>query len=1047
MSPDPFGVDDGTAGAPPPPSVMEVANALASEVEQTAAEAEQAAQEVAAEVSADIGPAYSDAYLQVSLIVGTVDNALTAALAPLDQTLNAIVGPVDAALYEAETAIFDSGISPATTTTQQEVELADPTGEALVNRILEGNPELFATPDEVTDANPLDPPADQPAEEPPPPGGIPDPPLPEPEPPPPPVPPAPEPGSFLPGDEVPNVPTGEQAEPPPVVPPPYPPPGAVDYSLPYGPGYDCPAEVRDLPELTIISELPPFGVRNFLVVPPVLADDTGAGVVWQYGWPVPADLSPTGLMVGGLEAPPLNRVPGDFLYFSFFSPPPGDPERRSSHAVWACTRYTANGPQGSSPPPVSPPPVVPPPPVSPPPVSPPVSPPPVSPPPTVPPVSPPPPAGVVPYDGPSPAGIYWGDADACAKAQTIVDKGNGEVNPVGSDFGTGPGFGWADVVEIGTSPGLYVARGVLDGLNAIKDTIFSDPPTSKAEATKQVIGSGLVQTVLRELLPIETPNIGAAMYMLPRIASAKMAERLTGVPVDWLAQQWVYTLQYACPQLIPSQPEVDAMYLGNRITIGVWECLTRANGNIPELFSKALETKSTRAGVSELVALFNRGIFTSEDAFLKRMRELGVVEDGRAAEFVELSKQVPTFADIVRLMVRDAADDSVAALYQYDKDFTDKFKGDLVKWARINGITPDIAKLSWRAHWEIPSYTQLSEMVHRFSPDRPEVVAHLNAQPEQSTQNPLGPGWTGPPVVTLEAAREALEINDMAPAWVGPLIGISYSPITRTDATRAYNVGFFDKTKLYWSYRAVGYNADDAQTLADFAETEKAKRVSNVSGVWTVRKVISRFKAGAITRPVAQALLTPSIPDEPTRTRILDGAEGEADADSKLAQIKSIKRAYMYGVMDAEALDNSLSLLGLEVWQRQTYARQWTAERDGRLKEPRVAQLCQWFTHNLINQNEYFTRLMRLGYTADDAAKIASVCSSDNTARLSKQAAVAAEKARKEQERVLKDFLKALDEERKEIQAEVDRLKKQQKELEEQIKQQQEAAGQTGGGS
>ena len=83
----------------------------------------------------------------------------------------------------------------------------------------------------------------------------------------------------------------------------------------------------------------------------------------------------------------------------------------------------------------------------------------------------------------------------------------------------------------------------------------------------------------------------------------------------------------------------------------------------------------------------------------------------------------------------------------------------------------------WGAHWQLPSITQLNEMLFRG-------------------------------VISRETWGNYVRFNDFVPAQIDNLARISYSPFTRVDSRRMYRLGVLTDQELLQSYADVGYYAD-----------------------------------------------------------------------------------------------------------------------------------------------------------------------------------------------------------------------------------------------
>ena len=161
------------------------------------------------------------------------------------------------------------------------------------------------------------------------------------------------------------------------------------------------------------------------------------------------------------------------------------------------------------------------------------------------------------------------------------------------------------------------------------------------------------------------------------------------------------------------------------------------------------------------------------------------LKDRYIADIMELRYQLLGASDYIRFAVRDVYDAAARQKLTLDQDFPPGLAPKLVAL----GYSDQDAKDAWAAHWELPSPTQVYEMLHRGK--LPEGV-------------------------TVE---DYLKSADYAPIWRQSLVDISYNPITRTDAKRMYKLrGDFDA--LVANFRNNGYNEQDSKDLAEFTRED-----------------------------------------------------------------------------------------------------------------------------------------------------------------------------------------------------------------------------------
>ena len=250
----------------------------------------------------------------------------------------------------------------------------------------------------------------------------------------------------------------------------------------------------------------------------------------------------------------------------------------------------------------------------------------------------------------------------------------------------------------------------------------------------------------------------------------------------------------------------------------------------------------------------------------------------------DLADQFLGASDYVRFAVRDAFDDNVAARDRTDEDYP-AVLGPLL---RALGYRDEDAKAAWRAHWELPSPSQAYEML-----------------------------WRG--LITEAELQDYLRQADYAPRWRPMLQSISYNPITRTDAKRAFKLGLggFDEARLKQAYMDLGYKSTDADTLVaftklDVGEEARQERELLVGPIRT--QALNMYRARRITEDeLRQVLANLKYPTEIVDRYVAD-IRFARDADHRDEVAAAVKGAFTKALRSRDdtraiLLANSLLLL------------------------------------------------------------------------------------------------------------------------------------------
>jgi len=170
----------------------------------------------------------------------------------------------------------------------------------------------------------------------------------------------------------------------------------------------------------------------------------------------------------------------------------------------------------------------------------------------------------------------------------------------------------------------------------------------------------------------------------------------------------------------------------------------------------------------------------SLDDLSTELRKIGVHPDYHNV-YKELAHPIPPVADIITMAVREAFTPAIAARFgQYEG-----LPAEFVSWVGKKGLTKEWAERYWAAHWSLPSPSQGFEMLHR--------------------------GIIGADDLSL-----LLRALDIMPFWRDKLIEMAYTPFTRVDIRRMFNIDVLTETEVTTAYKAIGYSAANADKLTQF---------------------------------------------------------------------------------------------------------------------------------------------------------------------------------------------------------------------------------------
>lgn len=435
---------------------------------------------------------------------------------------------------------------------------------------------------------------------------------------------------------------------------------------------------------------------------------------------------------------------------------------------------------------------------------------------------------------------------------------------------------------------------------------------------------------------------------------------------------------------------------------------------------------------SQLASMRRRGLI-SQSEYNRGMREVGYLEQPVVDNLFKLSENYPSLSDIVRFMVRDANDESIEFWPQSDEIFKQKYGKELQDWARFQGIPDTVAKFAWRAHWQIPSPSQLFEFWHRLR---------------------YNPAFGGKEKM-LEQIKSALTQQDILPFWHDHYLAISFRPLGVRDVRRAYQIGALKDKDVLDSFINLGYSDENSEILRDFNyrlkilaldghklirkwtkfdlsydevknkllkygytedEIKLAMRESALLFAdsyvakqfqrddiskdefhtklydWDVpvyqiepiikivasrkigHKVLKSYAIGMVDRADAINKIIESGIIAETGRAWLDEIEDSVKQANVVACQRGIKRRYLSGDLDKQESVTALINSGTVLDYANNLVSGWDCEKTSIGKTVTAVKLCGWLERGAISSTEFTRRLTNIGYSKVDASLMLDDC-------------------------------------------------------------------------
>lgn len=516
-----------------------------------------------------------------------------------------------------------------------------------------------------------------------------------------------------------------------------------------------------------------------------------------------------------------------------------------------------------------------------------------------------------------------------------------------------------------------------------------------------------------------------------------------------IVQKWIGTLppastamlQYSeawlCPWLLPSASEAERLFFSGVIDEQTATNLGRLNGRCDDTTRSLLDAGQSRFDPSTILSLYWRGLWDSRRAAAE-LRARGYTDDGAFQTLESASRYLPGPTDVLRFLIRDVADLRIVQQFDLDAEFRDKFdNGDerIRKYAESQGIDREVLEYYWRAHWTIPSPTQLGTFWQRLRPGRTLDSPRADRIGLRQVIPEWSPRANPKLVVDEQAIKDALAQQDILPFWRDKFLAVQFNPLTRVDARRAYDIGVLTVDDVYESLIQDGYREEDALVLTEFATKEKNLGIRNTEAARLFSlglaseddtradltdlgyspQAITNFLAREIRAKMRSARALPEFAefvsgnvDEPELRialedrfyrpdqvdEIIESAKRLGRARFRGACTSAAKTRFLWGELDADGARKQLIGFGWSVWAAEEIVNGWKCELAVSDRLPTVRQLLNWIELGVINAADFRERMRRLLYSDEDIDRF--LAQAIEAANL--KAGKAIEKAIKEQE-------------------------------------------------
>jgi len=319
---------------------------------------------------------------------------------------------------------------------------------------------------------------------------------------------------------------------------------------------------------------------------------------------------------------------------------------------------------------------------------------------------------------------------------------------------------------------------------------------------------------------------------------------------------------------------------------------------------------------------FLRGIMTAEEHD-RYLQSLGV-KDGDIERLKELYFYIPSPGDLVRMAVREAWADETAKMFGYDEEFPEEF----AEWAEKQGMSRDWAKKYWRAHWEIPSPTMGYEMLHRG-------------------------------IISERELDTLLKTADYPTFWREKLIKLSYSPYTRVDIRRMYQLGILTAEDVFKAYKDIGYDDERAGNLTEFTVAGASQSEKDL----TKSEILRGYKYKILSAEEAKEALMKMGYDEAEAEYYITLQDYQEEKERKEDLVKRTKTEFTKGIIDRNEVFKRLGAANLNSKEIEYYLSIWDTTKETKPRQPSLTDLKTMFKARVIDEGTFRDELSNMGYS------------------------------------------------------------------------------------
>jgi len=432
-----------------------------------------------------------------------------------------------------------------------------------------------------------------------------------------------------------------------------------------------------------------------------------------------------------------------------------------------------------------------------------------------------------------------------------------------------------------------------------------------------------------------------------------------------LSRQWSYFLNSALPNRELAPAELIELYYKGIIDEKILKDRLRVHGFDEKKTNELISIQKRLLTLEELVVAKWRRLI-SEEEFIAYAKKHGISEED-LKRFEAVRKFYPSPSDFIRFAVRDVFNPTIVEKYGYDEEFPEQ----IVEHVKKAGMEPEQLKWFWRAHWDLPSPTQAYEMLHRLNPE----VLKIRASAYEKM------GLKAEDIKTdLNTVRELLKIADYPKYWRDRLIAIAYSPLTRVDLRRIYELGLINDEELIARLMELGYTKEDAELMANFFKRLKHEENFKIA----LSKIEKAYKLGKLTKDQYKELLRQAGYSDDEVEFLVSLTDYEIEEEKRDRLLNLLISKYIKGLITKADFIDQAKKLGVSDSEIEYWLEVANTKRETAVKTLSTTQIKQAFDRGLIDEEEALDLLISANWDINHAKFLLEIWKAEKTKQKAK---------------------------------------------------------------